>query len=102
MTEMKLGDQTIRYDREATTAIYASLQGGWAEDCLCVGYRNLMIQRDVVYPPAFRELLDRLGIDPHKEGEAVADGPLKNGSHHYGVWFFFAEEMVSAGDQIVG
>ena len=89
MTELHIGEQTIRYDREATAAIYASLKGGWAEDCLCVGCRNLMAQRDVIYPPAFRELLDRLGIDPNKEGEAVADGPLKNGLHHYGGWFFF-------------
>ena len=89
MTEMRVGDQTIRYDRAATAAIYANLKGGWAEDCRCVGCRNLMAQRDVIYPPAFRELLDRLGIDPNKEGEAVADGPLKNGLHHYGGWFFF-------------
>jgi hypothetical protein len=100
MTEINLGDQTVRYDREATAAIYASLKGGWAEDCLCVGCRNLMVQRDVVYPSAFRELLDRLGIDPNKEGEAVAYGPLKNGLHHYGGWFFFVGEMVTAGDQI--
>jgi hypothetical protein len=59
-----------------------------------------MAQRDVIYPPAFRELLDRLGIDPNKEGEAVADGPLKNGLHHYGGWFFFVGEMVTAGEQI--
>jgi hypothetical protein len=100
MTELRIGEQTIRYDREATAAIYASLKGGWAEDCLCVGCRNLMAQRDVIYPPAFRELLDRLGIDPNKEGEAVADGPLKNGLHHYGGWFFFVGEMVTAGEQI--
>lgn len=77
MTELHIGEQTIRYDREATAAIYASLKGGWAEDCLCAGCRNLMAQRAVIYPLAFRELLDRLGIDPNKEGEAVADGPLK-------------------------
>jgi len=100
MTEMQVGDQTIRYDRAATAAIYASLKGGWAEDCLCVGCRNLMAQRDVIYPYAFRELLDRLGIDPNKEGEVVADGPLKNGLHHYGGWFFFVGEMVTAGAEI--
>jgi hypothetical protein len=100
MTELHIGEQTIRYDREATAAIYASLKGGWAEDCLCAGCRNLMAQRAVIYPPAFRELLDRLGIDPNKEGEAVADGPLKNGLHHYGGWFFFVGEMVTASEQI--
>jgi hypothetical protein len=98
MTEMHVGGQTIRYDREATGAIYASLKGGWAEGCLCVGCRNLMAQRDVVYPPAFRELLDRLGIDPNKEGEAVAYGPLENGLHQYEGWFFFVGEMVTSGE----
>jgi hypothetical protein len=58
-----------------------------------------MAQRDVIYPPAFRELLNQLGVDPNKEGEAVADGPLKNGLHHYTGWFFFVGEMVTAGEQ---
>ena len=101
MTEIRVGDQTILYDREATAAIYAGLKGGWAEDCGCVGCRNLMVQRDEVYPPSFTELLVRIGIDPYKEGEAVADGPLANGLHHYGGWFFFVGEMVIAGEQVL-
>jgi hypothetical protein len=32
MTEMRVGDQTIRYDRDATAAVYASLGQGSAED----------------------------------------------------------------------
>jgi len=59
-----------------------------------------MAQRDVIYPASFRELLDRLGIDPNKESEAVADGPLPNGLHHYGGWFFFVGEMVTAGERL--
>ena len=98
MTEMIMGDQTIRYDPEATAEIYARLRNGWAEACGCVGCRNLLAQRDEVYPTAFTELLQRLGIDPNKEAEVVADGPLENGSHHYGGWFFFVGEMVTAGD----
>jgi hypothetical protein len=98
MTEMTVGDQTIRYDPEATAAIYAKLRNGWAEDCGCVGCRNLLVQRDEVYPTAFRQLLKRLGIDPNKEAEAVADGPLENGLHHYGGWFFFIGEMATTGD----
>ncbi len=100
MTEMQVGDQTIRYDREATAAIYAGLTNGWAEDCRCVGCRNLMAQRDVIYPAPFRELLNQLGIDPNKEGEAVADGPLGNGLHHNGGWFFFVGEMVTEGERL--
>jgi hypothetical protein len=80
MTEMTIDDQTFRYEPEATAAIYARLRAGWAEDCGCVGCRNLLAQRDDVYPSAFRELLQQLGIDPNKEAEAVADGPLEDGT----------------------
>jgi len=100
MTEMTVGDQTIRYNPEATAAIYARLRNGRAEDCGCAGCRNLLAQRDEVYPIAFRELLQRLGIDPKKESEAVADGPLENGLHHYDGWFFFVGEMVMAGEHM--
>ena len=97
--EMQFGDQTIRYDREATAAIY-SMKNGWAADCGCVGCRNLVAQRDVVYPAPFRELLNQLGIDSNKESEAVADGPLENGLHHYGGWFFFVGEVVTGGEGV--
>ena len=98
MSEMQVGDQVIRYDREATAAIYAGLRNGWAEDCGCVGCRNFVAQRNVIYPASFRELLDQLGIDRSKESVAVADGPLANGLHHYGGWFCFIGEMVTAGE----
>lgn len=100
MMEMQVGDQTVRYNREATAALYASLMGGWAEKCGCVGCRNLAAQRDGIYPASFRELLYQLGIDPNKESEAVADGPLENGLHHYGGWFYFVGEMVIAGERL--
>jgi len=100
MMEMTIDDQTFRYDPEATVAIYATLRTGWADDCGCVGCRNLIAQRDEVYPSVFRGLLRRLGIDANKEAEAVADGPLATGLHHYGGWFFFVGEMVTAGGNI--
>jgi hypothetical protein len=58
------------------------------------------MQRDQAYPAAFRSLLQRLGIDPNKEAEAVADGPLDSGLHHYSGWFFFVGELVTAGESI--
>lgn len=100
MIEMQVGKQIIRHDREATAAIYASLKGGWIDNCGCAGCRNLMAQKDAIYPPAFREMIERLGIDCNKEGEAVPDGPLENGLHYYGGWFCFVGEMVTAGDEI--
>ncbi len=36
MTEMQLGDQTIRYDRDATAAVYSNLKDGFAERCGCI------------------------------------------------------------------
>lgn len=98
MVEMQIGDQTIHYDRHATAQIYADVSTGWVERCRCVGCRNFLAQRETIYPRAFTELLDRLGIDPKKEAEAVLDGPLKNGLYHYGGWFFFVGEMLTGGD----
>lgn len=97
---MQVGDQRVRYDRDATVMIYAGLKNGWAEECGCVGCRNLSAQRDAVYPDSFRELLHQLGIDPNKEAEAVADGPLEDGWHHYGGWFFLVGEMVTSGERM--
>ncbi|HXA52060.1 MAG TPA: hypothetical protein VNV86_17205, partial [Candidatus Acidoferrum sp.] len=97
MMEMRIDDQTFRYDPEATAAIYARLRTGWAEDCGCVGCRNLLAQRDQVYPSAFRELLQRLGIDPNKEAEAVADGPLDNGATPLWRLVLFVGEIITAG-----
>jgi hypothetical protein len=103
MTEARVGDQTVRYDREATVAIYGSLEHGFAEKCGCMFCKNFAIQRDVVYPASFRVLLEQLGIDPNKEAEAfeygpVEDGPVEDGCHLYGGWFYFVGEMVTAGE----
>jgi hypothetical protein len=100
LVEMQVGDQTIRYDRDATARVYASITTGWAEKCGCVGCRNYLAQRDAVYPPAFRELLNRLDIDSKKDAEVGADGPQQNGLHHYGGWFFFVGEMPMAGENV--
>ena len=102
MVELQVGDQTVRYDRDATARIYANLISGWAEKCGCVGCRNYLAQRDTIYPPAFRELLDRVGIDLEKDAEVVLDGPVQDGLYHYGGWFFFVGEMVTIGDSVVG
>jgi hypothetical protein len=59
-----------------------------------------LAQRDAVYPDSFRELLHQLGIDPNKEAEVVADGPLADGWHHYGGWFFLVGEVVTAGERM--
>ncbi|MDR3700178.1 MAG: hypothetical protein P4L56_11115 [Candidatus Sulfopaludibacter sp.] len=48
MTEARAGDQVVRYDREATAAIYAGLKHGFAEECGCVFCRNFAAQRDPI------------------------------------------------------
>jgi hypothetical protein len=78
MIELRIGDQTIRHDRNATAAVYASLDHGFAEKCGCLFCRNFALQRNLVYPASFRALLEQLGIDPNKEGEAFEYGPVED------------------------
>ena len=99
MTELRIGDQTIRYDREATVAVYATLDHGGAEECGCLFCKNFAAQRKLVYPASFRALLEQLGIDPNKEGEVFEYGPVADGCHTYGGWFYFVGEMVTAGER---
>lgn len=99
MTETRIGDQTIQYDRDATAAVYGSLERGGAEECGCVFCKNFAAQRSLVYPPSFRALLEQLGIDPSKEGEAFEYGPAEDGCHVYGGWFYLVGEMVAAGER---
>jgi hypothetical protein len=99
MSEMSSGDQTVRFDRDRTAAVYASLPHGFAEKCGCVFCRNFAAQRDVAYPASFRALLEQLGIDPNKEGEAFEYAPVADGCHLYGGWFYFVGEMVTAGER---
>jgi hypothetical protein len=99
MTQLQIGDQTVRYDRAATAAIYANLERGFAEECGCLFCQNFAAQRNLVYPVSFLTLLEQLGIDPNKEGEAFELGPLQDGFHLYGGWFYFVGEMVTWGEQ---
>jgi hypothetical protein len=99
MTEMRVGDQTIRYDRDATAAAYRTLELGSAEECGCIFCENFSTQRNLVYPDSFRALLDQLGIDPNKEDEVFECGPVEDGCHLYGGWFYLAGEMVTAGER---
>jgi hypothetical protein len=96
--ELRLGDQTIRYDRDATQCVYAGLEQGNAEKCGCIDCQNFAAQRDSVYPESFKRLLDQLGIDLSKEGEVYAMGPNEAGKISYGGWFYFAGELIEAGE----
>jgi hypothetical protein len=99
MTQLQIGDQTIRFDREATAAIYATLAHGDTERCGCNFCKNFAAQRHLAYPPSFRALLEQLGVDVNKEGEAFEYGPVDDGCHLYGGWFYLVAELVTAGER---
>lgn len=100
MTELRIGDQLIRFDRDATIAAYSQIQDGGADRCSCSGCRNFARLRGEIYPQAFRDLLNTLGIDAMKEAEAVHDGPVKGNLHHYGGWFYFVGEILEKGERL--
>ncbi len=93
MTDLRIGDQLIRCDRDATVAAYLQVPHGQANDCPCSGCRNFALLREKIYPTEFRNLLDTIGIDGNKEGEAVHYGPVEGSLHFYGGWFYFVGEI---------
>ena len=99
MIEFRIGDQLIRFDREATVIAYSEMPQGGADRCTCTGCRNFVLIRDKAYPDVFRDLSDKLGIDPSKEGEAVHYGP-KGDLHFYGGWFYFVGEVLVLGERL--
>jgi hypothetical protein len=99
MTELRIGDQVIRYDRAATVAAYAKVEHGLTGKCNCESCRNFAAQRDSVYPASFHALLDELGIDSCKEDEVYETGPAGDDWRGYGGWFFLVGEMVTAGER---
>jgi hypothetical protein len=98
MEAFNLGDQTFNFDRSATEAAYALLESGFAERCGCADCRNFAAQRSTAFPSRFLTLLDRLGIDRLKEGEAFEYGPEPSGKRLYGGWFYFVGTMEAAGE----
>jgi hypothetical protein len=100
MEELRLGDQLIRYDHEATVAAYSAAPS--SDRCGCVHCRNFAAQRDTVFPPEFRALLTLLGIDPNKEG-ALYDkvGPFDLRIRPTGGWFYFVGELTKPGQKLM-
>lgn len=99
MEQIHLGDQIIGYDSVRTITAYAAMKNGSAERCGCAYCRNFVAQRGTVYPEEFRLLLDRLGINPDKEGE-VYEGSAEDSLMVYGGWFYLAGELIEAGERM--
>jgi hypothetical protein len=98
MGEIQLGDQTIRFDQVLTRTAYEVVPGGDAERCGCLYCLNFAAQRSSAYPDAFRSILEKIGIDPDKEGEVYELGP-DGDSRIVGGWFYFAGEVAEAGER---
>lgn len=92
------GQWEFTVDREATAAAYARAELGGSASCNCEGCRNFAIARDSVYPPSFLSLLESLGIDSKKDGEAYHNARLSQGCHDYGGWFHFVGALEKTGD----
>ena len=100
MEQLQLGDQTVLYDRERTEGAYAGMKSGDAERCGCSHCQNFAAQRSTAYPETFRRVLDRLGIDPAKEGEVYECG--QEGSLRlYSGWFYFSGELIEPGERMI-
>jgi hypothetical protein len=71
MSELQVGDQTVRYDRKATAVAYGGIKQGGAGKCGCFFCRNFAVQRSTI----FTALLEQRGVDPNKEEEVFEYGP---------------------------
>jgi len=89
----------VEYDREATVSVYSSLAQGGATLCLCNSCENFTRLRSQAYPPEFVSLLETLGVDPTKEGEAYECGKDGTGLYIYGGWFHFLGRVVQTGPE---
>ncbi|HYG97947.1 MAG TPA: hypothetical protein VD837_02370 [Terriglobales bacterium] len=99
-TELRIGQQLVRVDREATAAFYGSTDTrAGAHECTCASCRNFAEQRATAYPDSFVALLRSVGADPAKELEAFDyDFEDVGGMHLYGGWFVLCGEIVEGSE----
>jgi hypothetical protein len=79
----------ISADRPATQTAYGQSVGF---RCDCSGCRNFYAVRRIGFPLELLTLLDQLGIDPNKVGEAYEQGLVREGPPRlvqYGGWYHF-------------
>jgi hypothetical protein len=100
---MSVGDQEIRFDRDATLELYrTSITASGADACGCSYCRNFSQQRRTLYSDKFRQLLSRLGADENREWEVFELGPSTSSprSRLYGGWFLFCGELLVKGSSL--
>jgi hypothetical protein len=92
------GEWQFSCDHQATADAYARAARGDSERCSCNGCRNFVAARSQVFPKAFIEFIDSLGIDSRKDGEVYHNARLVTGLHDYGGWFHFVGKLHKTGD----
>lgn len=92
------GEWEFSCDRQATADAYARATRGASERCSCNGCRNFVAARGQIFPKAFFEFLDSVGIDSLKDGEVYHNARLRSGLHDYGGWFHFIGTLIRTGD----
>ena len=95
-TELCVGQQKVRFDRDATAALYRdTITAPNADECGCISCKNFAAQRSKAYPEEFLQFLMELGVDPLKEWEVFDYEFTENSRGHlYGGWFVFSGELV--------
>ena len=86
-------------DRDATIAAYARVEAGGVDTCECAYCRNFRLARATIFPQPFLALLERLGIDPSKDGEIYHLYPMTAGRHVYGGWYHFVGTLVETAEE---
>jgi hypothetical protein len=93
-------DWTIDIDVQATGAAYAMLSSGEAERCGCSKCRNWISHRSTVFPIAFLDFLQSMGVDPTKETEIseYEGGAIHPMRYLYSGEFLFIGRVLSGPD----
>lgn len=86
-----LNSWQVRYDAQLNRAIYKQLETAAPEDRGCLGCKEFIECRDVIYPVEFRELLVTVGIDYCKEAEVVTY--TEPGIPPLSGWYNFVDEI---------
>src|SRR5262245_48709161 len=94
----RFGEWQYTCDRDATADAYRRATAGGSRTCDCAGCRNFVAAGSSVFPTAFVQFLESLGIDPSKDGEVYHLGPQSPGRHVYGGWFHFVGSLDVTGD----
>ena len=97
-TMLTFGQWQDTMDRDATAAAYRLAEAGGVDTCDCASCRNFRLARVRVFPSEFLALLDKLGIDPSKDGEVYRNARLAPGLHDCMGWFHFIGTLDKTGD----